>query len=340
MNDIQIGDESQIRWAWSILVCAVVMAFAAWSRRRALSRLVTANLRPNWVPASGVWRRVVGSVVVLLAIGLLVTALLDIRWGKVARKVPQKGIEVVFVLDVSRSMLATDASPNRLARAKQMILDTVDSMAGDRVGLVAFAGTARVLSPVTRHHSAFRQALQDADTNSVEMGGSKLGEAIRVASEAFLTKVNDHKAMILITDGEDQQSDPVGMARLVRDQQGIRIFTIGLGDMDLGSRIPVNTRTRRGYLRYQGEPVWSRLDGETLSAIALASDGAYIPAGVKRVDMANVYSTFIASVGQQEFGEAQIDAYEARFQWFLGTALALTVLYTWLTSGQPRRTPL
>ena len=173
---------------------------------------------------------------------LMVLALVDVRWGKVWRDVPQKGIEVMFVLDVSRSMLADDAAPNRLERAKQQIKDTVDEMAGDRVGLIVFAGDVKQQIPLTTHYDDFKQALDEVGPHNVRRGGSRLGDAIEAASHAFLTKSNAHKAMVIFTDGEDQESEPVAAARKAHAETGVRIFTVGLGDMEKGSRIPLEVR--------------------------------------------------------------------------------------------------
>ena len=136
----------------------------------------------------------------------LVLALIDIRWGKIWREVPQKGIEVMFVLDVSRSMLAEDAKPSRLERAKQQIGDMLEAMAGDRVGLVVFAGERVQLVPLTSHYQDFRQTLRDVGPENVDRGGSRLGDALQLAASGFLDQTGDHKAVVVLTDGEDQET--------------------------------------------------------------------------------------------------------------------------------------
>ncbi|QDU56928.1 VWA domain-containing protein [Aeoliella mucimassa] len=334
--DIQIGNSGQLIWLWLPAVVVVAMVLAVVARKRARGRFVTANLVGRVFPGGTKWRNLLASCLVLLSMCLMVIALVDVRWGKVAREVPQKGIEVMFVLDVSRSMLAEDASPSRLARAKQQIMDVVDEMTGDRVGLVVFAGDAKQEIPLTTHYDDFKQSLEEVGPQSVRRGGSRLGEAIEVASESFLTKLNAHKAMVIITDGEDQQSDPVAIAKKVHDESGVRIFTIGLGDMNQGARIPVADNRRNTYVQYEGEQVWSKLNGDILRQVAVETEGAYIPAGTKQVNMSQVYHRYIASVEQTEFESATIEQYEARFQWLLAPALLLllteVVISTW-----PRR---
>jgi Ca-activated chloride channel homolog len=337
MSDFQIGNPTQFEWLWLVALCVAACVFAAVAQRRARLRFATANLIGRVLPPARKFRRSLGTLLVTAAMVLLVVALVDVRWGKVWRDVPQKGIEVMFVLDVSRSMLADDAAPSRLERAKQQIKDTIDEMAGDRVGLVVFAGDVKQQIPLTTHYEDFKQRLDEVGPQNVRRGGSRLGDAIDAASHAFLTKSNAHKAMVIFTDGEDQESDPLAAARKAHAETGVRIFTVGLGDMDKGSRIPLESDDHGGYLEHDGQLVWSKLHGELLKKVATETDGAYVPAGTKQVNMAAVYHNYIAGVEQTEFETAKINQYEARFQWFLAPALALLlaeiVLTTWPVRG-------
>ncbi|MCO8122175.1 VWA domain-containing protein [Stieleria sp. TO1_6] len=334
--DIQIGDLIQLNWLWLVPLCIATGVYAVVATRRARQRFATADLIGRVLPPTSSRRLFLRTLLVAGSLVLLVLALIDVRWGKVWRDVPQKGIEVMFVLDVSRSMLAEDTTPNRLSRAKQQISDTIDEMAGDRVGLVVFAGTARQQVPLTSHYEDFKQTLDSVGPHSVRMGGSRLGDAIATAADGFLSKTNDHKAIVILTDGEDQESEPLRAAKLAASEHGIRIFTIGLGDMDQGARIPVQSDNQRQYVQHDGQQVWSKLNGKVLQQIATETNGAYIPAGTKRVNMADVYHGYIAKVEQQEFEMARINSYEARFQWFLAPAL-LMLLAEIVVSTWPRR---
>ncbi|MGD9631859.1 MAG: VWA domain-containing protein [Pirellulales bacterium] len=341
MGDFQIGNPTQVQWLWLVAVCLGAIVFAAAAQRRARTRFATSNLIRRVLPPTQRLRRSVGGALVTAAMVLMVLALVDIRWGKVWRDVPQKGIEVVFVLDVSRSMLADDAAPNRLERAKQQIKDTVDEMAGDRVGLVVFAGDVRQQIPLTTHYDDFKQRLDEVGPHNVRRGGSDLASAIDAASHAFLTKSNAHKAMVIFTDGTEQTAEPLAAARKAHEESGVRIFTVGLGDMDKGSRIPVESQNHADYLEHDGQLVWSKLNGEVLKQVATDTDGAYVPAGTKQVNMADVYHKYIAGVEQTEFETAKINQYEARFQWFLLPALMLLlaeiVITTWPARGAVSR---
>jgi len=324
----EIGNP-QMFW---LLLCApsalILMAYSAWIRRKALR---TFYAKPT---ARQSIRGVVSAISLFCGIVLLALACTDIRWGKTTREVPQKGLEVVFALDVSRSMLAQDARPNRLARAKQQINDMIGEMAGDRIGLVVFAGEAKQAIPLTNHYGDFRQKLATVGPHSVSTGGSQLGVAIKAAADAFLSKTSDHKTVILFTDGEDQESKPIELAQRLFSESAMRIFTVGLGDIEKGARVPQDRRGSKQFIEHQGQQVWSKLNGRILKQIATETQAAYIPAGTKRVNMADVYHNFIANIEKSEFESAKINAFIPRFQWFAFPAFVCLCVYGWLATAQ------
>lgn len=267
---------------------------------------------------------------------LLLVAMMDVRWGQSEQEVPQRGIEVMFALDVSRSMLAEDVRPNRLSRAKQQIKDLIAEMSGDRIGLVVFAGEAKQVIPLTSHYEDFKQQLDAIGPDAVQRGGSRLGDALQTAFEGFLDKTDGHKTILLLTDGEDQESQPLNVAEQLHREHAVRVFTIGLGDLVQGARIPDTQSRQRSFVEYEGQQVWSKQDGEILSDIATKTGAAYIPAGTKRVDMAAVYHGYIANVEQTEFGMAKINSYVPRFQWFAGAALVLLLWEVWSSTRGSR----
>ena len=334
--DIQFGNLAQLNWLWAVAGIGIVTTVAMLRYRNNLMRFATANLLAKLLPQGWTRRTAVTTTISLAAMVLLAFSLSDIRWGETWREVPQRGIEVIFVVDVSRSMLADDVAPNRLGRAKQQIKDMVDEMSGDRVGLVVFAGDAKQQVPLTRHYHDFKQALDEVGPYNIQLGGSSLGTAIKVAADSFLTKTGDHKAIVIFTDGEDQESKPIEVAKRALADQGIRIFTVGLGDMQKGARIPVGQASSgRRYLEHEGQQVWSKLNGKILQEVATVTEGAYVPAGTKQVDMADVYHRYVANVEQKEFETARIKSYVPRFQYFAGPALALLLLNAFLVSGLP-----
>lgn len=336
--DIQFGSLSSLNLLWIVVLSLAAMVTALVLKQRSAKKFATPNLLARLLPKGGLKRSLVRIFLVTGAMLALVGALIDIRWGRSWRDVPQKGIEVVFALDISRSMLAEDTSPSRLDRAKQQILDMLDVMDGDRAGLVVFAGRAKQQIPLTSNYHDFKLMLEEVGPHCLERGGSRLGDAIRVARSSFLDESDDHKAIVVITDGEDHESEPIEAAKQAFTEQGIRTFTVGLGDINQGSRIPIRLASnRQSYLQHNGQEIWSRMDGEVLKQIALEGDGAYIPAGTKQVDMADVYRGYVSSVEQTEFETARINSYIPRFQWFVGFALAFIVLDTLWMAGWGRK---
>ena len=337
--DIETGNPER---SWLLLCGVGAVLLTLWSsvaRRRAIRRFVSAQLQERMTPVGTQRRRFLCGLLFSSALILMCLALMDIRWGKTWREVPQRGIEVMFALDVSRSMRAEDVSPNRLERARQQIKDMIDEMAGDRIGLVVFAGDTKQVVPMTSHYDDFRQTLDAVGHHSVSKGGSRLGDALTAAADGFISQSGDHKAIVVFTDGEDQESQPVEVAQQLHAEQGVRVFTVGLGDVTEGARIPEDGDQSGSYVQYEGQQVWSKMNGEILSRIATETQGAWIPAGVRQVNMADVYHGYVASVGEQELETARINAYEARFQWFAVPALVLLLLEIWLsTSGGVRQT--
>jgi len=320
-------------WYWLLpaLVAAILLVMALRARSRALRHFADIPLVKRLTPELSAARRWVRGALLVLTLLLLVAALLDIRWGRRIVQLPQRGIDVIVVLDVSRSMLAEDVRPNRLVRAKQMVSDMMEQMAGDRVGIVTFAGSAVLSCPLTGDFGAVRMILEEIDTLSAERGGSLLGDAVRLASESFTDDIKDHKAIIVISDGEDQDSFPVEAARQAYEEHGIRISTVGIGDSNEGARIPIMENGRPQYLTYDGQEVWSKMNPETLRSMALSAGGAFVPAGTSVVDLGEVFHTHIEAIERQEFGEGRIEIRTARYQWFASLALVALLLETWLT---------
>ena len=329
MTDFEINQKESFQLLWLVVVVVALMVYASYWKVRARRRFASKEMISKLLGDSSLWQRLAVTGLPLLGLLFLVLALADLRWGEVQREMPQKGIEVMFLLDVSKSMLAEDVKPNRLTRAKQMILDTIDEMAGDRVGLTLFAGEAKQRIPMTNHYEDFKLLLNEVSPDDLGIGGSRLGDAIRVAAASFLSERNDHQVIVILTDGEDQESEPVKYAKEAYEDRGIRIHSIGLGDVRQGGRVPSVENGVEGYLQFQGEQVWSKLDGKVLADVARVTKGEYIPAGTRLVDMADFYYGFLASIKQAEFETATFSRLEARYQWFLAPAILALLAECW-----------
>ena len=285
MSDFQFGNVAMLHGLWLLPALAALMVYASRRRREALRRFVEDALLAR-IPASSRpdrARRVLKGTLLLAALGLLVVALARPAWDAVTRDVVQRGRDVVFLLDVSRSMLAEDLPPNRLERAKLAVLDAVDRLEGDRVALAVFAGATVVKCPLTLDYGFFRMALDDASPLSVARGGSLIGDGLRtVLRDVFDSKRSNYRdvVLILITDGEGSRELPARGGAAEAGEFGVRLIAIGLGDERVGQRIPVGLRS--GYRRRRSEEFpAARGPGGLVEARCrdIATDGVATPGG-------------------------------------------------------------
>lgn len=264
------------------------------------------------------------------AFAMILIALLRPSWNIESKEVShlQRGRDVVFMLDVSNSMLAEDLIPNRLEMAKVSILDCLECLQGDRIALVAFAGRAVVECPLTFDYVFFQMQLNNLTTDSLGKGGTLMGDALRkVLNEVFTD--NDHRFqdIILITDGEDHDSFPIQAAEEV-GKRGIRLITIGLGDETQGQRIPItNAYGYKQFLKYRGQEVWSKLDSTTLHKMAQATPGGqYYNVSTGAIDLGEIYKKLISESEKKDLEEKVVQKYEEKYQIFLIIALILLYL--------------
>ena len=265
------------------------------------------------------------TVLVVSASLLIVVSLARPAWNPRPEKVESKGRDIVFVLDVSRSMMAEDLKPNRLERAKLAIRDLIEKIEGDRVALVAFAGTATVKCPLTQDYGFFRLMLDDTGPESISRGGTLIGDALRkTVDEIYSDRLKRYKDIILITDGEDQDSFPVEAAKEA-GERGIRLIAIGLGDEKEGQRIPVvNEKGERLFLRHGDQEVWTRLDADTLRKMVDATPGGrYLNVATGTFDLGAIYRDLLADAEKRTLESLKINRYEEKFQIFLGAAILL-----------------
>lgn len=325
MNVFKLQDLQMLHLLWALPLLLGLYMMAARMRRRALHTFVDSGLlgriRLTVSPARRRWK----AGLVLLATLSIVAGLTRPSWNPRTQTVHRRGRDVVFVLDVSRSMLAEDLRPNRLERAKLAIRDCLEALRGDRVALVAFAGTAAVKCPLTRDYGFFRMMLEDASPESIARGGTMIGDAVRkTLDEVFDDRLTQFKDIILITDGEDHDSFPVEAAAQA-GERGIRILAVGLGDETEGARIPaVDGQGRPGFLTHDGREVRSRLDADTLRRMAAATPGGkYLHVATGAIDLGQVYRDLSAGAGRRELESETVRRYEEKFQIFLGIAFAL-----------------
>jgi len=294
---------------WVVPAAALLLWLAARRQRADLARFTALEARVARLHRG---RRLARRLLAVLALAAIGVALLRPGWDPQPLVVRQEGRDVVFAVDVSRSMLAEDLAPNRLERAKLAILDALPALQGDRVAVVAFAGEAAVVCPLTRDYGFFKWAVEGLSPGSSPLQGTLIGDAIRkIAAEVFDPREKRFKDLILISDGEDQGSYPE-VAASVAGEQGVRILAIGLGDEGRGSRIPVGgAGGQRTWLTTEGGEVWTRLEAATLRRMALATPGGrYLHATTGTFDLGALYRGLVAGEEGRDFGPVEITRYQ------------------------------
>ena len=308
---------------WLLLPLAAAFHLAGRARRRDTRRFSSAAERAASPPSA----RPLLAVLTLLGLAALVIAVARPGWEAQAATVERHGRDVVFVVDVSRSMLAEDLAPNRLERVKLAILDTVEVVSGDRVALVAFAGSTVVKSPLTFDYGFFRMAVQQLSVTSVSRGGSLIGDALRTVRDDVLdSQVREFKDVLLFTDGGDHDSFPVQAAEEL-GQSGVRVVAIGLGDDANGQPIPDPAHAGAAapvFIEQDGEVVLSRLDADLLRAVAGATPaGRYVHWATGNIELGRLYREMIAAAPGRLLQSEPLQLISERFQIFLAIALVL-----------------
>jgi len=268
--------------------------------------------------------------------GLLVFALLQPRWGYDWQDITRRGIDLVAVVDTSRSMLAEDVPPDRLGRARRILEDLVRRVRGDRIGLVAFSGSAFTLCPLTLDRGAFRIFINDLSADTIPRGGSDIAAGIRRAIAAFDPGEEGHRAILLISDGENLEGDYRAAAREAKEKE-ITIFAIGVGTPQ-GTPIKLDTPTGTTYLKDRDDNiVVSRLDETILQEIALLTGGAYHRAAPDGREIDLIYRDRIARMDDRELEETRRKVYRHRYQFPLALALLLLAAESFLGGRRRKR---
>src|SRR5262249_13450375 len=268
---------AQPTWLYGLLLLPALAAIALYKDRRnqsRLERLVASRLLPDLTDAAPGMQVVIKRVLFLGALSAFLIALARPQIGFTEQEFTRRGRDIMLAVDTSKSMLSTDISPNRLARAKLAAQDILNTMKGDRFGLIAFAGASQVEAPLTIDYDAIVDAINQLNTKSVERAGTDISSAIYSAELALGKSEQSFHSLVLLTDGEDFDEDSIAAAKEAA-ASGIRIFTVGIGTAE-GSPVPADPDNRQ-YLRDQtGQLVRSRLDEKKLRQIAQETGGFYV----------------------------------------------------------------
>ncbi len=316
---------------WIIPLLIVFFVWSFYQKRRLLRRIGDEELVQQLTLSTSLRKQNWKIAIIILSIIVLVFALADPQIGTKLEEVKRSGVDIFVALDVSKSMLAEDVVPNRLETAKHEISILIERLQGDRIGLICFSGIAFVQCPLTLDYSAAKLFLSDIDTDIIPQPGTAIGNAIDLAQQSFVHKELKHKVLILITDGEDHEGDPVEVAKEAR-KEGIVIYTIGIGSQQ-GAPIPEFDRygNRVGYKKDRsGQVVTSRLDVLTLEKIAFETGGKYYISSTGESELKKIYQE-ISEMEEKELSSRKFTQFEDRFQIFLFITLILLIIETLLS---------
>jgi Ca-activated chloride channel homolog len=291
--------------------------------RKALKRLGDSNLVGGLMPEMSRIRPLIKFLLQLIAFSAGVIMLSRPQFGSKIEDVKKQGVEVIIALDVSNSMLAEDIQPDRLTRAKQAISRLVDNLDNDKIGLIVFAGDAYIQIPITTDYLSAKMFLSAINPNIVPKQGTAIGAAINLGVKSFSPGEGKSKAMIIITDGENHEDDPVKDAEDA-SKAGIVIHTIGIGSTE-GVPIPVINNGRKDYLKdVDGNTVITKLDEEILKKIALSTNGNYVRASNSNIGLDEIYAQ-IKKMKKQDLESTMYTEYNDQFQIFAAIALFLLI---------------
>lgn len=306
--------------ALPVMLILVIWYFI--SRRKKLKRLGEAKLISDLIPYSSRRKRIIKVILFMLGFSSLVIALCNLQTGSKLTEVKREGADIIVCIDVSNSMLAQDLSPDRLTRAKYALEKMIDGLEGDRLGLVIFAGEAYVQLPITTDYSAAKLFLESISPGMVPVQGTNVSDAIIKASESFSSDEGKNRAIILITDGENHDSEALKAAEDA-NKKGIMISTIGIGS-EKGVPIPlIENGVIKGYRKdKEGQTVITKLNVNLLKSIASKANGVFVQASQADIGLGAVLDK-IGELDKAQIENKMYTDYEDQFQWFLGLALIL-----------------
>ena len=310
-------------WFWVLAVIPLIgllfLGLQIWKRRiqkKFANKATLKKLSPN----QSLFKSLLKAWMLCLVFASLSIALVNPKIGTKLETVRTQGVDIVFAVDVSKSMLAEDVAPNRLEKAKQLVTQVINNLISDRVGIIAYAGKAFPQLPITTDYAAAKMFLQSMNTDMLSSQGTAINEAIKLAETYFDDEEQTNRILIIISDGEDHSNVATDAAEEAAEH-GIKIFTIGVGDVKGG---PIPEKRNGIVLNYkkdsEGETVITRLDEKTLKDIAESANGAYIN-GKNTSDVITEMKDILSKMDKTEFEAKQFADFKDQFQWFLAAAI-------------------
>ena len=318
-----------------IPVIVLIFLLVLWWKKRTQRKFSNSPLLKKLAPDVSVFKSTLKLVFFILGISFLVLALVNPKMGTQLKTVKREGVDVVFALDVSRSMLAEDIAPNRLEKSKQIISKIIDKLGSDRVGIIIYAGNSYPLLPITTDHAAAKMFLQNANPDIVSSQGTAINEALDLAKTYYNNDEQTNRFLIIISDGEDHQEETSQVAQNISNE-GVKVYTIGVGT-EKGGPIPLKINgSLIGYKKdRKGETVVTQRKPDVLQGIADAANGSYID-GNKTEKPVTAIEEIIGNAQKSEFETKQFSDYKDQFQWFLGLGILFLALDVFLLDKKTR----
>ncbi|MCB0760929.1 MAG: VWA domain-containing protein [Flavobacteriales bacterium] len=307
----------------AIPAISVLYMWVLYRKNARIARFADANLAGHMVSGISSTRTVLKFLLFKFGVAFLILALVNPKIGTRLKEVTTQGIDIIFCLDVSRSMLAEDVEPNRLERAKRSINQIIDRLGGDRIGVVIFAGNAYTQLPITTDYEAAKMFISGVDTDMLSVQGTAIGAAVELAMESFDPESTSQKSIIIITDGENHEDDALSAVERAASQ-GMEVHVVGMGSVE-GAPIPeFNNRGKQiGFKEDQeGKTVVSALNEPMLTSLVDAGNGIFVRATGNYVAIDELVNA-LNEKEKAELETVQFADYEHRFQWFLGIGLLL-----------------
>jgi Ca-activated chloride channel family protein len=303
----------------------VVFLLALWWKKSTQRKFSGIALLKKLAPNASTFKATIKLIFLLLGITFLIISLTNPKMGTKLKTIKREGVDVVFALDVSKSMLAEDIAPNRLEKAKQIISKTIDRLGSDRVGIIIYAGNSYPLLPITTDHAAANMFLQNASPDMVSSQGTAINEALELAKTYYNNDEQTNRFLIIISDGEDHQEETKQVAQNLANE-GVKIYTVGVGT-ERGGPIPMRINGAMiGYKKdNKGKTVITKRKPEVLQGIADASNGKYIDGNITE-NPVNEIAKIIANAEKSEFETKQFSDYKDQFQWFLAFGLFFLII--------------
>lgn len=323
---IQLDEKTYFYLLFIIPIMIVLFIAQQLWKRRAQRRFASPMLLKKLAPDMSQFKPTLKLLVLLAGLALLVLGLVNPKIGTKLETVKREGVDIVFAVDVSKSMLAEDIAPNRLEKAKRLVSEIINSLGSDRIGIIAYAGQAFPQLPITTDYSAAKMFLQSMNTDMLSSQGTAIGDAIELGSTYFDDEEQTNRVMFIVSDGEDHSEGSVADAVELAVEAGIRVFTIGVGTTK-GGPIPLkqNGVIERLKKDLEGQVVITRLDEAMLEDIADEGNGEYID-GTSTEEAVAIIKERLDQMDKKEFEAKQFAEFKDQFQWFLGGALLLLFL--------------